>query len=91
MTIPEMWIREGADLERDILPTVRSVGARQHGEKIRDWKYFNQAVSNAKARRERGLPPPDLVGAQHGGPHRPSAKVAAAQLLRDQMFNRRSA
>lgn len=54
--IPQMWLREGCDLELDVLPTIREIGARKHGNKIRDWKYFTPAVAEAKATREAGLP-----------------------------------
>ena len=59
LTIPEMWMREGADLELDIIPALQDVGRRKHGANIRSWKYFNGAVADKKAEREGGLPPAD--------------------------------
>jgi uncharacterized protein YdaU (DUF1376 family) len=56
LSIPEMWIDQGADLERDILPTLRAIGQRDHGKRIRTWAYFTNAVAQAKATRQAGMP-----------------------------------
>lgn len=56
MSIPWMWIEQGADLERDILPTLTAIGKKQHGKGIRTWDYFTEAVAQAKAKRLAGLP-----------------------------------
>lgn len=56
MSIPLMWIEQGADLERDVIPTIESIGRKQHGKNIRTWDYFTQPVAEAKAKREQGLP-----------------------------------
>jgi uncharacterized protein YdaU (DUF1376 family) len=56
MTIPQMWIDSGADLERDILPTVCAIAAKRRGARIKTWNYFTDAIAEAKAVRERGLP-----------------------------------
>jgi uncharacterized protein YdaU (DUF1376 family) len=63
---PLSWLKEGADLDVDVLPVVRVVSRRAHqqGRQISAWSYFAGAVAEAKARRERGLPqvnlpPPD--------------------------------
>lgn len=61
LSIPQMWIDQGADLERDILPTLTALGKRHHGKRIRSWDYFTPAVAEAKARREAGLPKFDPV------------------------------
>lgn len=59
LSIPLMWLEQGCDLERDVLPAVRQVADSRRGKaKITHWNYFTQAVSNAKNDRERGLPPP---------------------------------
>jgi hypothetical protein len=59
---PIGWLREGADLALDVLPAVKAIGHRSRPQSIRSWSYFGPAVSEAKARREKGLPPaPDLA------------------------------
>lgn len=53
------WIGDGANLERDILPTIRlgceRLKARGRGPP-RTLNYFRDAVANAKATNEQGLP-----------------------------------
>jgi hypothetical protein len=62
---PIGWLREGADLALDVLPAVKAIGHRSRPQSIRSWSYFGPAVSEAKARREKGLPPaPDLADAK---------------------------
>jgi len=56
LSIPQMWIDQGADLEKDVLPALRAVGKRAHGKRINTWNYFTRAVAEAKAAREAGLP-----------------------------------
>lgn len=56
MATPQMWLEQGADLERDVLPTLTAAGKRYAGRNIRSWDYFTPMVSEAKAKRERGLP-----------------------------------
>lgn len=56
LSTPIMWLKSGADLEADILPTLRAIGKRDHGKGISHWNYFTKAVSQATARRARGLP-----------------------------------
>lgn len=56
MSIPLMWIERGADLDRDVIPTVEAIGKKQHGKGIRSWDYFTQPIAEAKAKREQGLP-----------------------------------
>lgn len=57
LSLPLMWIEQGCDLERDILPTVRALS---HGKKIKSWKYFSDAVNEARAVRLAGLPPVEV-------------------------------
>jgi hypothetical protein len=52
---PIMWLEEGADLERDILPTLRAIGNREHGKNISSWAYFTRAVRDAMRARLKGL------------------------------------
>jgi uncharacterized protein YdaU (DUF1376 family) len=56
LSIPQMWMAEGADLQLDILPALRAIGQRDHGKRIRAWAYFTNAVAQAKAARLAGLP-----------------------------------
>jgi uncharacterized protein YdaU (DUF1376 family) len=61
MSIPQMWLERGADLERDVLPTLEAAGKRYHGKRIRDWNYFTGMITEARTRREAALeaPAPD--------------------------------
>jgi hypothetical protein len=57
--VPMMWLDGGADLERDIIPTIQAkcmerVAKRQRP--IASWAFFTAAVSDAKQMREAGLP-----------------------------------
>ena len=61
LATPKMWIAQGCDLEADILPTLRAAGRKYHGKRIRDWGYFTGMVTDAKAKRERGLPEPSAA------------------------------
>lgn len=56
LSVPQMWIEQGADLERDVLPTLRAIGHRDHGKRIKTWAYFTSAVAQARAARLAGLP-----------------------------------
>jgi hypothetical protein len=65
----QTWLESGADLNRDIIETVtaklsqlNSQGKRQH---VKSCDFFTNAIAEAKARRERGLPPPNLNGSNH--------------------------
>jgi hypothetical protein len=51
------WMADGADLQADILPAIRAASRRAAG--VSSWRYFAQAVANARDRRKAGLPPPD--------------------------------
>lgn len=58
---PIGWIQQGADIDLDIVPAVAAVAHRVQPGSIRAWSYFRGAVSDAKAARERGLPPPNAM------------------------------
>lgn len=60
MSEPMSWLRSGADLEADILPTLTALGARASPGSIRSWGYFTAAVMEAKARREREHETPEI-------------------------------
>lgn len=52
---PQMWLEQGCDLQKDILPTLKAVGTKAHGKRIKTWTYFSGAVADAKKAREKGL------------------------------------
>lgn len=53
---PQMWIDRGADLERDVIPTLQAAGKKYHGKRIRDWSYFTGMVADAVEKRKAELP-----------------------------------
>jgi len=54
MAEPRMWLEQGCDLEKDILPTLRDMGRRYHGKRVRSWNFFSGAIADAKRAREKG-------------------------------------
>lgn len=60
LSVPQMWLASGADLELDVLPVLRAIGRRDHGKRIKAWQYFSGAVSQAMTTRLAGLPAVDL-------------------------------
>jgi uncharacterized protein YdaU (DUF1376 family) len=56
LAIPQMWLTGGADLELDVIPTLRAIGKRDHGKGIASWSYFTKAVADTAARRKAGMP-----------------------------------
>ena len=60
--IPRMWVESGCDIERDIIPTLKALGRKHHGKRIRSWAYFTDAIADARDTRLRGMPPPDASG-----------------------------
>ncbi len=86
VSTPRWWLERGCDLDRDVLPAIRSVCARQRGKRIAGWGYFTKAVVEAKATREQLLDMPLPVVE----PRRLSAK-AAANAMMEEIFNERSA
>lgn len=53
---PLMWLKEGADLDLDVIPTLKAADKKYHGKRIKNWSYFTPMVAEAKAKREAGLP-----------------------------------
>lgn len=53
---PLAWAEAGCDFEQDVLPAIRAAAARASPGSIRSWKYFDQAVADAKARRLAPMP-----------------------------------
>lgn len=56
LSVPLSWLEQGADLERDVLPTIRDICARASPGTINAWKYFTNPVAQAKANRTTPLP-----------------------------------
>lgn len=55
----QAWLADGADLDRDILPTITRIccGLQSKGRgPPRNFSYFRQAVADTKATNEQGLP-----------------------------------
>lgn len=50
------WIEAGADLALDIRPTIRRLMEKRGGEPPKSLRYFEQAVMDAKATREKPVP-----------------------------------
>lgn len=69
LSTPLMWIDQGCDLDRDILPTLVAVGKARHGARIRSWGYFSGAIAKARDARLAGLPPPDASRPAKKSPH----------------------
>jgi hypothetical protein len=75
MGIPIMWIEEGCDMRRDILPTLTAIGKSAHGRRIRSWKFFSDAIAQARDDRLRGMP-------QRGRGAGPARESEAEKLMR---------
>lgn len=56
LAVPMMWLESGADLERDVLPTLKAIGRQRHGKRIRSWDYFTKPVLETRDKRLAGLP-----------------------------------
>ena len=56
VAIPQMWIDQGCDLDRDILPTLAAAGTNPKRRNISSWGYFTAMVAQARASRTAGLP-----------------------------------
>lgn len=55
---PMNWIRNGCDLEADILPAIRARCSRARPNSIRSWSYFTEAVYQARDTRMKPSPAP---------------------------------
>ena len=80
IAIPITWLEGGADLERDVLPTIRSVAARacQRGKTISTWNYFTKPIVEAKRDREIG----GAAFAAYTGAGQPSIDAVAEAWLK---------
>ncbi|MBS1184225.1 MAG: hypothetical protein H6Q99_4105 [Proteobacteria bacterium] len=70
---PINWIRNGCDLQADILPTIQARCSRARPSSIRSWSYFTEAVYQARDTRLKPAPEPNLVR-----PSRTSRPAAAS-------------
>lgn len=75
MSEPIRWIEGGCDLELDVLPTIRERAHRMAPQSVRNWRYFSQAVADAKAARE--APMPEGQARPSGGTGRPLTRSDA--------------
>lgn len=65
------WINDGANLDLDILPTIKRVMAKRNGQgPPRSLKYFDQAIADAKASRLNPLPAGNAQANGHSPPKR---------------------
>lgn len=63
MMVPQMWIDQGCDIDRDIVPAVQLVVLK--GKKnVKTWDYFTNAVAEAKAKRTAGIPTVEVSSTQ---------------------------
>ncbi|MEL6364287.1 MAG: hypothetical protein AAFR11_05555 [Pseudomonadota bacterium] len=58
-TEPDAWLRNGFDLELDILPTIQRLAAGRPPQSIQNWRYFTDAIAEANADRTRVIELPD--------------------------------
>lgn len=56
LSVPVGWLQAGADMDLDVLPTLRAFARRCPGKRIRDWGYFSGMVAEARSKRLAGLP-----------------------------------
>lgn len=56
LTRPLAWLAGGCDLESDILPTIERLALARPPNSVTSWKYFEQAVMDARATRVAPLP-----------------------------------
>ncbi|MCM5558504.1 hypothetical protein [Pleomorphomonas sp. JP5] len=70
---PMNWIRNGCDLQADILPAIRARCSRARPSSIRSWNYFTEAVYQARDNRLKPTPEPNNVQ-----PSRTSRSAAAS-------------
>ena len=83
MATPLMWIEQGCDLDREVIPTVEAIGRKQNGNGIRSWDYFTQPVAEAKAKREQGLPA--VTVSAPGWQNTKDEKIEKARKLREHL------
>lgn len=86
MSEPIGWIESGADVDLDIVPTVRALALKAKPASIQSWRYFHIAVAKSRDARLEGLPPPQSGARSNGPTVRKPGGVGAriAQLVAEQ-------
>lgn len=77
---PLAWLKAGADLDADILPTLRARTATARPGSIRSWAYYSQAIADARDRRLRGLPAAIPIPIKREQKNEPSLSAHARNL-----------
>lgn len=57
------WLQAGCDVDADVLPVIKAAVAK--GAVINSWKFFSQAIVDAKASRDTPLPSAVVRGSHH--------------------------
>lgn len=57
---PVMWLENGCDFDRDVLPTLRAAAVSRKGKRIATWAYFTAMIAESRAKRLAGLPAFDV-------------------------------
>ncbi len=79
MSVPLGWMRNGADFELDVLPTVQRLGRRKSPGKVRSWDYFTEAIFEARDRRLAPAPAgrdPPIRGTADAAPRESPTRAA---------------
>lgn len=58
---PVMWLENGCDFERDVLPTLRAASVSRKGKRIATWAYFTPMIAESRTKRLAGLPAFDVA------------------------------
>jgi uncharacterized protein YdaU (DUF1376 family) len=73
---PYNWVTNGCDIDLDILPTLRAIGAK--GKLITSWAYCSKAVFEARDRRL--APAPAVQQRQATGPPSPASEPTTGNI-----------
>lgn len=82
------WLDAGADLELDILPTLRALSGRNGGS-VKRWNYYSKAVLENAATRKAGAATPLPNPTARGSPPPKDNAVTAAKRRLEAMKNER--
>ena len=66
MTVPQMWLDQGCDLERDVVPAIETI-VRKGKRGVMAWDYFTKPIAEARAKRDAGMPAVNLSQPQRRG------------------------
>lgn len=73
---PYHWVTNGCDIDLDILPTLRAIGAK--GKRLSGWAYCSKAVFEARDRRL--APAPAVQQRQATGPPSPASEPTTGNI-----------